>query len=275
MNPAEIVHYWHDPAFPRLEANQMLSSRHVFPRHVHEGLYAIGLMDEGGSYCLGEGKAFAAPGEVCLLNPGQVHAGGAVPNRRASYRMLFFGQTFLQEMVEEVSEGRRTELECDRVVVRDPALRDVLEQLLDGLVRGEWRLALEGALLEVVAHLLPYDGRPASSQLPAGRERRTVRLAREMLSEELEEKLSLAQVARTVGLSRYHFLRVFKKETGLTPHAYRTAQRLETAKSLLRGGMSPVEVALTTGFSDQSHFANAFRRFCGATPGQYQAGSRL
>ena len=272
MSPTSTVHYWHDPAFPQLEANQILRSGHVFPRHFHERCYALGLMDEGGSDCLGDGESFAAPGEICLLNPGQVHAGGATASRPVSYRMIFLDLPFLEGLIEEVSDGSRCGLECVSVVVRDPALRRALDLLHGGLVQGEGGMALEGALVEAVARLLPYHSRPEPGHFRAGRERCSVRLAREMLSDDLEQKLSLEQLARAVGLSRYHFLRVFKKETGLTPHIYRTAQRLEAAKKLLRRGMPPVETALATGFVDQSHFCNAFRRYYGATPGQYLAG---
>ena len=57
----------------------------------------------------------------------------------------------------------------------------------------------------------------------------------------------------------------------MTPHAYHLQLRIERAKVLLRNGWAPAEAALETGFADQSHFANTFRRFVGATPRQYVA----
>lgn len=65
-------------------------------------------------------------------------------------------------------------------------------------------------------------------------------------------------------------LRAFTQETGLTPYRYLESLRIDEAKRLLKQGIVPAEVALQTGFSDQSHFTHYFRRFLGLSPGQYR-----
>lgn len=84
------------------------------------------------------------------------------------------------------------------------------------------------------------------------------------------EQISLDTLGRIAGLSKYHLLRAFTKETGITPYSYLEAIRINRAKMLLRDGVSPTDAALTVGFSDQSHMTNAFKRFIGLTPGQYR-----
>ena len=81
--------------------------------------------------------------------------------------------------------------------------------------------------------------------------------------------MSLDDLAGSVGLSRYHFLRVFKQATGMPPHAFRTQRRIDLSRKLLRQGMAFSQVALESGFSDQSHFTKRFKQFTGATPRQY------
>jgi len=83
--------------------------------------------------------------------------------------------------------------------------------------------------------------------------------------------VSLEDLAAAAGLSAFHLLRVFKKATGLTPHAWLTQLRVERARHLLLAGVTPAETALATGFYDQSHFTNTFRRFMGVTPRRYRA----
>ena len=84
----------------------------------------------------------------------------------------------------------------------------------------------------------------------------------------------MAAVAR---LSVYHFARQFKAATGLPPHQYVLARRVERAKQLLQGGgdLSLAEVALHAGFSDQSVFCLHFKRLVGVTPRQFRMSARI
>lgn len=83
------------------------------------------------------------------------------------------------------------------------------------------------------------------------------------------QRVSLAQLAGDAGLSRFHYLRVFRAETGLGPHAYLNQIRVVEAKRRLAAGRPLAEVAFACGFCDQSHLARQFKRFVGITPGQY------
>lgn len=72
-----------------------------------------------------------------------------------------------------------------------------------------------------------------------------------------------------MGLSKSTLLRAFTKSKGITPYRYLETVRINEAKKLLGQGMAPVEVAVRTGFADQSHFTNYFTSFIGLTPGCY------
>ncbi len=96
-----------------------------------------------------------------------------------------------------------------------------------------------------------------------------VDLAKDYLSADLDMKLSLDSVAGKIGLSRFHFIRMFKRHTGLSPHQFRIRHRIDAAKILIQKGLPLSEIALETGFSDQSHFTNTFRQSTGLTPSQY------
>ena len=90
------------------------------------------------------------------------------------------------------------------------------------------------------------------------------------LNAHAQEQISLDTLGELAGLSKYHLLRAFTKETGITPYRYLETLRIDRAKTLLKQGVSPAEAALAVGFSDQSHLSNAFKRFIGLTPGQYR-----
>jgi AraC family transcriptional regulator len=78
-------------------------------------------------------------------------------------------------------------------------------------------------------------------------------------------------------LSVYHFARQFKATTGLPPHQYVIARRVEQAKHLLQTRTDPslAEVAACAGFSDQSQFTHHFKRLVGITPGQFRTPAKI
>lgn len=93
------------------------------------------------------------------------------------------------------------------------------------------------------------------------------RRVEEFINENLENDLSLAEIAAVAELSPYHFIRVFRRNTGFTPQQYLMQKRIERAKQLLVESNLPiVEVGLQAGFKNQSHFTILFRRFTRLTP---------
>jgi AraC family transcriptional regulator len=140
------------------------------------------------------------------------------------------------------------------------------------------RLAAESLANVMAVHLVRHALAPRrpppgpDGALPRGRLRAVV----EYIEENLDAGPSLAQLAAVARLSAYHFARQFKAATGLPPHQYVIARRVERAQQLLQGGgdLSLAEVAACAGFSDQSQFTHHFKRVVGVTPGQFRTSAR-
>jgi AraC-like DNA-binding protein len=272
MKRIQNVTFWRDPQLPGVETARVCRSRHVFPKHAHDGVYAIGLMEKGGSYCLepGDEKTLVTTGQIALINPGQVHSGVPAGDRSISYRMLYVDRDLMHDAACEVGQCEGVVPEFGPMVVDNPGLHRRLVGVCRIVAAHGTRLEKESLLWEALSELVADYG-DIRCPVHADGCRRSVRRARALLSEDLDNKLSLADVARSVGLSRYHLLRVFKRAAGISPHVYRTQCRIDRARRLLRANMPISQVALETGFTDQSHFTNKFRQFTGATPGQYTA----
>jgi AraC family transcriptional regulator len=98
-----------------------------------------------------------------------------------------------------------------------------------------------------------------------------LKVAIEYINEHLGEKILLEAMAAELHISQYHFCRMFKQSTGMSPHCYLMQQRVEQAKQLLRKPEGRVtDIALECGFNNPSHFAKYFRRYTRVTPTQFR-----
>lgn len=91
------------------------------------------------------------------------------------------------------------------------------------------------------------------------------------ISENANQPLTLQDMADHASLSPYHFSRIFKRETGFTPHEYLVYTRVNMAKYMLRGGVHTVKsIAFQCGFNSECSFCTTFKRVTGKTPAEYR-----
>lgn len=101
------------------------------------------------------------------------------------------------------------------------------------------------------------------------------RRVRSYIEEHLTDRIELTDLSAISGLSVYHFAREFKRKVGVSPHSYVTRRRVEMAQDMLAHTDLPLsDIALATGFFDQSHLARHFRKLVGTTPADYRWSQR-
>ena len=132
-------------------------------------------------------------------------------------------------------------------------------------------LAIEGLVLELVADLSRRLSR-ISERRPA----RWLKRARDILHAHPSETIRLNDVARAVEIHPVHLAREFRKAYGCTLGEYLRGLRIELCCARLAScDDSLVEIALTAGFSSQSHFSRVFKRHTGITPTEYRSSYRI
>jgi len=218
-------------------------------------------------------RVTSLPGRFSLLGPGFEQKPVAWTGVR---EMLFvaIGAEQLEHLI-----GQDPALACLNVDpqygVSDPHVVSLVLNMRDeiragcptGRLYGEsLSLALAAYLLKRYAHKTSPEGRrePALSPLQ-------VRRVREYIRENLAHDIGLAEIASQVSLSPHYFSMLFKRSVGVSPHHYVLRERIQESQQLLAARrMSISGVAVSLGFSDQSHFSQAFRKMTGMTPKQYQ-----
>lgn len=158
-------------------------------------------------------------------------------------------------------------------VTEDLRLRQTLESIAAEMEAGAtgWREMIRSLVNQLTVYLLrAHINIQRSDEIElsrAGLVDRRLRRAVEFMHDNCGKELSLAEIAAAAYLSEFHFARLFKKITGLTPHAYLAGVRIERARRLLaESDLAIVEVGATVGYASQSHFTKVFREATGMTP---------
>lgn len=249
-----------------LEAYQFNGVIQIFPGHFHP-YYTLGFIEDGLQHTVcRDTERLVERGDLLLFAPGEVHACRPVDGRPLDYRGLNVPEGAMERCVEEIT-GAPSLPRFREPVVKGSELTVPLRGIHRMVMEGESPFRKEEAFLLFVAQLLETQVRPAPAEESAPSE--TVADLCAWMDAHCGEKVALEDLSARSGWSKYRLIRAFTREKGITPYSYLTAARVSAAKALLEKGASPLDAALETGFADQSHFTNQFKRLIGLTPGQY------
>lgn len=251
----------------RVEAYRFEGIVQPFPNHFHE-YYVIGFVEAGERVlsCKNQ-ECIIKRGDVLLFNPGDNHACVQSDEGTLDYRGLNITKKVMLDLVEEVT-GKRELPGFSQPVIQDEEAVCYLRPLHELIMSGSNEFGKEENLLLMLSFLIQNYGQPFESCIPECRAE--IEKACSFMEEHYAEHIYLDQICRCAGLSKSALLRAFTKAKGVTPYSYLENIRISKAKKLLEQGISPLEAALQTGFSDQSHFTNYFNRFIGLSPGIYR-----
>lgn len=152
----------------------------------------------------------------------------------------------------------------------------VLGELAQAAAEGNSDLGLDEIGHAFAARVVEtVTGSDTASSAGTARDRRRAVETALWIDAHADQEIDLAAAAGEAGLSPFHFLRVFTRVLGVTPHQYLVRARLRRAARLLVDGDAPVTaVAYETGFADLSNFMRSFRRAAGVTPRDFRQLSR-
>jgi AraC family transcriptional regulator len=237
----------------------------------HNGFSVAAVLEGSFTYRSDAGHGLLYPGALLLGNNGSCfecgHAHG-IGDRCVS----------LNVHEEEFSEVAATTASTSRFRFSAPSLPPSPRTLpivahMEALSFAPPSLRSDELALRIIEQVIAaMTGDRQTQAAPTGRETRRVVEAIRLVEADAARPVELKAMATAAGMSKYHFLRVFRRLTGVTPHRYLVSARLRRAALALASSRRPViAVALDAGFGDLSTFNRTFRAVFGLTPTQYRA----
>ncbi|MEO6603804.1 MAG: AraC family transcriptional regulator [Polyangiaceae bacterium] len=211
-------------------------------------------------------KHEVSAGKMQLMEPGEAHNTTRV-SEPASFFVIWWHPDVLRYAAESMGVSGSVHLKIPQS--NHPGLRASFRGLLAGVQHAEDSSFIEEQFLDSTLQLLELCAERRPPSRPPG-SHPAIGKVRARLHEQFAETLSLEQLAKDVGLSKFHVARCFKEAVGVAPHQYQKLLRLQCARRQLDRGLCVREAAAVAGFSDEAHLSRTFRNWLGVSPGAWR-----
>ena len=240
--------------------------------HYHEFCKILMLVSGSGGYSVDSQRYAVQSGDIILVGSHTVHRPEFEPGAVYERIILYISPEFLEKL--SLPQCDLTACFRSGHVLRlgEPerkrlfSLAAALERELAGEDYGRELLchaALLRLLVQIVRELRRTDTPQPGPMKPE--DERVVAIVR-YLDRHLAEDISIDDLAERFYLSKYHMMRLFRRETGTTIHGYLTERRLSLARELMAGGMSATDACFRSGWRSYCSFTRAYGRRFGSTP---------
>jgi AraC family transcriptional regulator len=212
-------------------------------------------------------------GDIAIIPAGIAHRCNW--NTTAQFGILAIEPTLLQQIGQDWVNPAKIELRPQFMSKRGDLIQSIFATLSAEAVTGGIgsNLLIDSLKTTLAIHLLRNYCTilPRLSSYADGLSAAKLTLIKDYINTHLDLDLKLTELSSIVQISPYHFLRLFKKSVGMTPHQYILQQRIERAKYLLKSSNLDIsEIAFRVGFCDTSHLTRCFKNSLGKTPSQWR-----
>ncbi len=251
----------------KIEAYHFKGIMQKFPNHFHE-YYVIGFVERGHRSLTCKNREYTInAGDLLLFNPLDNHTCEQVDDQALDWRCLNIEKDVMCRVAKEITGTDNLPVFTSTVVCQSDAV-SILKDLHDMIMKETKEFNKEETFYFLIEQLIGDYTKPVMETMK--QVTREIQAACDYMEDNYTETITLTELSKVSGLNKYTLLRNFTMQRGITPYQYLSTIRVNKAKKLLETGVSPIEAALQSGFTDQSHFTRFFKTFIGLTPKLYQ-----
>jgi AraC-like DNA-binding protein len=260
--------YWFDRRTPGLSLLCADFTTHEYPVHIHDALM-VAVTETGGSEIqAGGGPADAHSAALLVVNPAEPHSSRMNGSRRWQYRSFYLETSAIDDVLRGLGASQLPGF--SRNILEDTDLIRGFLTLHHALDDGPADQLRQRELIVGAFGRLARRYGAGGSRVPiAPCDRVLLDSVIEVMRDRHRGHVTLPDLAAVAGLTQFQLIGLFRKGVGMTPHAYLTQIRLESARAALRRAMPIADAAIQTGFYDQAALTRIFKRCYGITPLQF------
>jgi AraC-like DNA-binding protein len=266
-----MLETWKLNAFDGLELVRSTNIQMDAPKHFHEG-YAIGIATKGlQTIMLQNDDYIIGPSSFMFLDPKEIHAHKAFDHIAWSHKMLYVSPEYISWLQKNNMIHAKGVPSFKASLAMDDNLYQTFFRLHTMLTSQVSNRFIEREFDQCMAAIFNCYASEKPARPDVNLRERMMEI-QDHIERHLHENLNLEKLSKIFHLNKFHLIRTFKQNKGITPNEYLTVLRVEKAKRFILEGNSLVTSAAEAGFYDQSHFSHNFLKYTSFTPGQFKKG---
>lgn len=259
------IRYYFNAENENIEIKKCNNSIHSNKAHFHNEI-SLGLVENGGCRTQIGGNTYELDESTVLIIPAElVHKCNPVNFDKWKFRMLYINKEWFESSFNVDSSNIKFSY-----IKANQKMFLSIKQLFSEIENSIINIENESRLLKCISFMTNTSSVCCEKESLMDSDLEKVNMLKEYMDNNYLDNIKLSDLSKFSGMNKYCLIRRFEEVQGLSPHKYITNLRINHSKELIKNNKDSADLALESGFYDQSHFIKYFKEYTGTTPMKYK-----